>query len=302
MASKYLNKLINNFPSIGRLFTTAAMSGFEDLTTLKVNLLHENICHVQLNRPEKLNAMNRIWFRECKDCFHRISSDSRVRCVILSGEGRIFCSGLDLKEPIDIFSKLSEIEDVARKAAKIREYIVDSQEAISSLEKCPKPIICAIHSACIGGGVDLVTSGDIRLATEDAYFQIKEVDIGLAADIGTLQRFQKIVGNDSLFRELAFSGRRLTSSDALKLGLVSAIYADKESMLSSALELAKEIASKSPIAVQTTKVSINYSRDHTVSESLRQIADVNMVMLQSEDIMKSVMATLSKEKPIFSKL
>jgi len=176
------------------------------------------------------------------------------------------------------------------------------QSSFTSLEKCNKPVIAAVHNACIGGGVDLITAADIRYCTSDAWFQIKEVDLGLAADVGTLQRMPKVVGNVGLVREMAFSARKMPSDEALSCGLVSRVFQDKESMLSAAFEMASTIAEKSPVAVQGTKVHLNYSRDHTVDDSLAYQAMWNGTMLQSEDLMKAAMSLMNKSKPTFSKL
>ena len=285
------------------IFSTKRMYSripYDNFTTLKVTSPNDNVCHVELNRPDSLNSMNKQFFSELHQCFQQISIDSSIRCVMLSGSGRYFSSGLDLR---DSSMLISDTVDPGRKALSLlRELITPYQQSISSLEKCPKPVVCAVHSGCIGGGVDLVSAGDIRLATADAYFQIKEIDIGLAADIGTLQRFQKIIGNDSKFRELVYTSRKLLAEEALKIGLVSSIFPNKEDMIKAALDLCVLIASKSPIAIQTSKVNINYSRDHTVDQGLEYIAAWNMSMLQSEDLLTAVTATVKKEKPIFSKL
>ncbi|NXE57950.1 ECH1 protein, partial [Casuarius casuarius] len=204
-------------------------------------------------------------------------------------------AGLDLVEMGSEF--LVAGEDAARRAWKLRQKIRAYQESFSALEKCPKPVIAAVHGACIGGGVDLVTACDIRYCSQDAWFQVKEVDIGLAADVGTLQRLPKIVGSQSLVNELAFTARKLTAPEALSCGLVSRVFPDKAALLQGALELAATVASKSPVAVQGTKVNLVYARDHPVPEGLRYAATWNMSMLQTEDVLKSVQAALEKKDP-----
>ncbi|KAI6661958.1 Delta(3,5)-Delta(2,4)-dienoyl-CoA isomerase, mitochondrial-like [Oopsacas minuta] len=296
--SMLLRTFRSTIPAVKRMYSQIA--AYDKYTTLKVTAPSEYVCHVELNRPDSLNSMNKQFFTDLRQCFEQISSDSSIRCVMLSGAGRFFTSGLDLK---DAALLTSDQPDVGRKGlALLRGSITPFQESISSLEKCSKPVVCAIHSGCVGGGVDLVTAGDIRLATSDAYFQIKEIDIGLAADIGTLQRFQKVIGNDSIFRELAYTCRKLFADEAFKIGLISSIFVNKEEMMKFALETCTIIASKSPIAIQTSKKSINYSRDHSVKEGLEHVAAWNMTMLQSEDLIKAVMAAVNKEKPVFSKL
>lgn len=165
-------------------------------------------------------------------------------------------------------------------------------------------MVAAVHGACVGGGVDLISGADIRYCTDDAWFQIKEVDVGLAADVGTLQRLPKVVGGQSLARELVFTARKMFSAEALQCGFVSRTFENKESLVAGAVEVAATIASKSPVAVQTSKIALVYSRDHTVEEGLDYMAKMNSLMLQSEDLRIAAMALMSKgeTKPLFSKL
>lgn len=270
--------------------------------TLSVTQPKEFVTHVELNRPKKLNAMNVAFWRECRECFEQLAVDTDCRVVVLSGSGRVFTAGLDLTDMGDVVSLHSSDEDIARKGVQLKQKIQEYQESFTSIEKCPKPVIAAVHSACVGGGVDMTSACDIRYCTKDAFFQIKEVDIGLAADVGTLQRFPKVVGNDSLARELAYTARKMFSDEAKQVGYVSRVFEDKESMLTSALDLASVIASKSPVAVQGTKYSIVYSRDHSVKEGLDHVAQWNQMMLQSEDVMKAAMAAIEKKEAKFSKL
>jgi len=270
--------------------------------TLKVTSPDQYVYHVEFNRPEKRNAINTDFWREIRECFYQIADDSECRVVMVSGAGNGFCAGIDLSD----FGAMSAITgdlDVARKAYALKKVIMEYQDSFTSIEKCPKIVIAAIHKFCIGAAVDLISACDIRYCTTDAFYQIKEVDVGLAADVGTLQRFPKIVGNDSLTRELAVTARKFLSDEAEKMGLVSRVLPDKESMLAAVLETAKLIASKSPVAVQGTKVNLNYSRDYPTHQALHFMAHYNMCMLQSEDLIKSVMGLMDKSNPPkFSKL
>ncbi|XP_078315056.1 delta(3,5)-Delta(2,4)-dienoyl-CoA isomerase, mitochondrial-like isoform X2 [Crassostrea virginica] len=270
--------------------------------TLNVTRPKEFVVQVEMNRPKKLNAMNREFWRECRECFQKLSTDKDCRVVILSGAGKAFTAGLDLADMSDIAVLTNPELDTSRKAFLIRNTIRDYQETFTVIEKCSKPVIAAIHNACVGGGIDMTAACDIRYCTGDAWFQIKEVDIGLAADVGTLQRFPKIVGNDSLVRELCFTARKFFSDEAKQMGFVSRIFQDKRAMIEGALETAALIAAKSPVAVQGTKISLVFSRDHSVQEGLDHVGLWNQGMLQSEDMMKSVMAALEKKQPTFSKL
>ncbi|KAM3829906.1 delta(3,5)-Delta(2,4)-dienoyl-CoA isomerase, mitochondrial [Vipera latastei] len=272
--------------------------------TLKLERVREKVLHVEINRPEKRNAMNIAFWREMVECFNKIAQDSECNAVVISGAGKMFTAGIDLMELGSVFL-MAQGDDVARKSWNIRKKIREYQESFTVLEKCPKPIIVAVHGGCIGGGVNLITACDIRYCTQDAWFQVKEVDVGLAADVGTLQRLPLVIGNRSLVNELAFTSRKLMAPEAESCGLVSRVFRDHESMLQGAFDLATEIACRSPIAVQGTKINLIYARDHSVPESLKYMATWNMSMLQTEDIIKSAQAVMEKKTPkevVYSKL
>ncbi|KAG7480041.1 delta3,5-Delta2,4-dienoyl-CoA isomerase, mitochondrial isoform X1 [Solea senegalensis] len=273
-------------------------------TTLSISQPAENITHVELHRPEKLNAMNKAFWSEMVDCFNEITADPDCRVVLVSAAGKIFTAGIDL---MDIASDILQPQgdDVARVSWNLRRIIAKYQETFSVIEKCPKPVVVAVHGACIGGGVDLITACDIRLCSQDSWFQVKEVDIGLAADVGTLQRLPKVIGSRSLVNELALTARKMYADEAKSSGLVSRVFADKAAMMTGALELAGEIAARSPVAVQGTKVNLIYSRDHSVTDGLDYMATWNMSMLQTQDVMKAAQAAMEKKVPrtvAFSKL
>lgn len=281
--------------------SSAASELSYDFQTLKVDTPAEFVKHVEMNRPNKLNAMNVEFWREITECFNKLADDEDCRVVILSGAGKVFTSGLDLSDN-GLFEIMMSDTDVSRKAFKMSKIIPMFQNSFTAIENCPKPVIAAVHSACIGGGIDMTSACDIRYCTQDAWFQIKEVDVGLAADVGTLQRFPKIVGNDSLTRELTYTARKFFSDEAKSIGFVSRILQDKEQLMKTALDTARTIASKSPVAIQGSKINLIYSRDHSVSEGLDYNAKWNMVMLQSEDTMKAATGLMNKTKPVFAKL
>ncbi|KAM9811924.1 delta(3,5)-Delta(2,4)-dienoyl-CoA isomerase, mitochondrial isoform X2 [Syngnathus typhle] len=273
-------------------------------TTLAISHPAQTITHVELHRPNKRNAMNKAFWSEMVDCFNEISGDPDCRVVVVSGAGKVFTAGIDL---MDMAGDLLQPngDDTARISWNLRKNITKYQDTFSVIEKCPKPVVVAVHGACVGGGVDLITACDIRLCTQDAWFQVKEVDIGLAADVGTLQRLPKVIGSRSLVNDLALTARKMYADEALNSGLVSRVFGDKEAMMASALEMAGEMAARSPVAVQGTKVNLIYSRDHSVAEGLDYMATWNMSMLQTADVMKSAQASMEKKsvKSItFSKL
>jgi len=274
--------------------SSASYTNFEHLSVSEPS---KYVFNVELNRPKKMNAMNQKLWGEIGEAFRALGQDAACRAIILSGSGKIFTSGIDLSDLANIASITTSELDAARKATKIMQMLPWLQEQFTCLEKCPKPVIAAIHSACVGGGIDLITAADVRLCTQDAWFQVKEVDIGLAADVGTLQRLPKVIGSQSLVSELCFTARKVYSDEAVNCGLVSRVFDTKEKMMASAIDLAASIAAKSPVAVQGTKVNLVYARDHTVQQGLDHVGQWNSVMLQTDDIMKAVMAAMDKSAP-----
>lgn len=273
------------------------------------------VLEVALNRPEKLNTLNDRFWLDMKHCMEIASSDPDVHCVLIHGGAcRLFSAGLDLnggiggghtKESVGAGEQkqLKRAKpDVSRVALRMEPGIIQAQDGISSIERCRKPVVVALHNGVIGGGIDIACACDIRYCTEDTYFVIAEVNIGIAADVGTLQRLPKIVGNDSIVRELALTGRKFLATEAQTLGLIGTIFPDRERCLAGARATAKQIATKSPVGVIGTKASLNYSRDHTVQEGLEHVRLWNSLHLQSEDVKTAVFATLKKTKALYSRL
>jgi len=274
-----------------------------EFQTLAVTTPKPFVFHVELNRPNRLNALNKEMWIEIKECFESLSTNPDCRVVVLSAAGKHFTAGIDLADMMKLGQELGDIDDVARKGVVLERLIKLYQDSISSLEVCPKPVITAIHSGCIGAGVNLITAADIRYCSKDAFFTLKEVDIGMAADVGALQRLPKVIGNQSLVRELCYTARRFDSAEAHSCGLVSKVFDNKEALLEGAIALAESIAEKSPIAVQTTKINVVYSQSRPNQEGLDQIREFNKMNLQSEDFLSAAVAQMTKgEKPVFSKL
>ena len=249
----------------------------------------------------KVNAMSSLFFQEIGECFTALAKDTNIRCCVLRADGKYFTVGLDLKDAASS-NNTNETSDSARKALKQRLHVLELQATFTTLENCPFPIIFACHGACIGGGIDLSCCCDIRVASKEAWFCIKEVDVGLAADLGTLQRIEKLCGNASTIRELSYTARKFTAMEAKELGLLSTVYENNTEMLKGVYVLAEEIASKSPVAIYGTKINLNYSRDHTVANSLDYQATWSGPMLATEDLPKSFIASLQKKKATYSKL
>ncbi|CAN9224013.1 unnamed protein product [Alternaria alternata] len=238
----------------------------------------EYVAHVEINRPEKMNAFKEIMWLNLSAIFRQLSHDPSVRAVVLTGAGdRAFTAGLDVtaaSESGPLSSSNVASQDTARKANAVRRHILEFQSCITDVEKCEKPVIAVLHGISFGLALDMCLACDIRISTSTTKFSVKEVDIGIAADIGTLSRLPHSVGNLSWVKDIAYSARIFGSDEALQHGLVSSVYQDKKEAVGKALELASLIASKSPVAVLGTKEIINYSRDRPINEGLNYTVSV----------------------------
>jgi enoyl-CoA hydratase len=258
-----------------------------------------HVATVTLNRPEQLNAMNRAMFREIGEAFRWLDEQPGVRAIILSANGKHFTAGLDLKESGNIME--ANKGDPARVREKIRRHILHLQDCFTALEECRAPVIAAVHGACLGGGIDLVTACDIRIASNDAWFAIQEINVAIVADVGTLQRAPYLLPN-GILRELALTGRKFPPEEASKYGFVNHIAEGRDATIAKARELADEISTKSPLAVAGTKAILNHSRDHTIQDGLDYVATWNSGQLMGEDLMKAATAALTRETVSFSEL
>ena len=258
--------------------------------------LKGSIAHVQINRPEKVNAMNAAFWTEIIEIFQWIDETDAVRVVVLSGAGKHFSAGIDLMLLASVANEMGK--DVGRNARMLRRKILQMQASFNAVDQCRKPVLAAIQGYCIGGAIDLIAACDMRYAAEDAQFSIKEIDMGMAADVGTLQRLPRIIG-DGMLRELAYTGRMVAAQEALAIGLVNRVYSDQQALLDGVMAIANEIASKSPIAIAGTKRMISYMRDHSVDDGLEYVATWNAAMLQSSDLRLAMTAHMTKQKPEF---
>jgi enoyl-CoA hydratase/carnithine racemase len=258
----------------------------------------EGVALVELARGDKLNAMDGEMFAAIGDTFRRIGRDPQVRAIVLAGQGRHFSAGLDLEYAARQFPPSA---DPGRAAEARLRHIDWLQEAFTAVEQARVPVIAAVHGACIGAGVDLVAACDLRVATEDAFFQIAEVDVAITADLGTLQRLAYLLPQ-GILRELTYTGRKLGAEEAERFGLVNGLAADRESALDAAMSLARTVAGKSPLAVAGAKRSLNYSRGRPVEEGLRDVALWNAATLVSADLGKAMQARLAKTQPDFGPL
>jgi enoyl-CoA hydratase len=258
---------------------------------------HDHIAHVHFNRPDKANALNGQAWEELKTLFQALDQEEEARVVVLSGNGKHFCAGIDLSLLLELGQQTQESCE-GRRREKLRQHVLHLQSCIDAIERCRKPVLAAIHGGCIGGGVDIVAACDMRYCTEDAYFTVKEVDMGMVADLGTLQRLPKIIP-DGMAREMAYTGRKVHGPEALRIGLVNQTFADRPDLIDGVMQLAAQIAHKSPLAVRGTKEMLLHARDHSVAEGLTYIATWNAATILSEDLTKAMQAQMTKQPPVF---
>ena len=258
----------------------------------------KGVAHVELARPDKLNAMDEAMFAAIGDSFRALGRDPAVRAVLLSGRGRHFSAGLDLDYAAGQFAPNP---DPARAAEARLRHIEWLQDAFSALEAGRAPVIAALHGGCIGAGVDLAAACDLRIAAADAFLQVAEVDVAITADLGTLQRLGYLIPQ-GLLRELAYTGRRMEAEEAARFGLVNRIEADREAAIAAGLALARTIAAKSPLAVAGAKRSLNRSRGRPVEEGLRDVALWNSATLVGTDLTEAIRARLARDEPSFGPL
>ena len=271
-----------------------AEPGFDTLNLV----LDGPIAEIRLARPERSNALNATMWQEIRTAFDWVDRTPEVRVAILSGEGRNFCAGIDLGMLAGVQQQIAAA-DGARSREALRRLILDLQDCLTAIERCRKPVIAAIHGACVGGALDLVTCCDLRYAAEDAVFSIKEIDIGMVADVGTLQRLPRLIG-DGLTRELAYTGRNMDASEAARCGLVGRLFGNISGLTAGVREIARQIATRSPLAVRGTKEVINFSRDHTIADGLNFVATWNSAMLLSDDLIESMLAQQQKRPPNYA--
>ena len=265
-----------------------------EFETLELSL-EQQVAVVCLNRPDKANSMNTAMWAELQQCFEWLDAEPAVRAVILAGNGKHFCSGIDLA----MFSSLQgESEEPARQAEYFRQQLLGLQGNLTAIERCRKPVLAAIHSACIGGGVDMTCCADMRYATQDAYFSIREIDIGMTADVGTLQRLPKLIP-DGVARELAYTGRNMHAQEACEVGFVNRVFEDRAAMMREVMVIARDIAGKSPLAIRGTKEMVLYTRDHSVADGLNYMAAWNAGMLSKADLEAGVVAQMQKKKAVY---
>jgi enoyl-CoA hydratase len=259
----------------------------------------EGIAHVQFIRGAEFNTMNRAFWPEMVAVFSEIEQDPSARVVVFSAHGKHFTSGLDLND-FAVGLMASEGEP-SRKAEALRRTVLHMQDSMSVVDRCRLPVLVAVQGACIGGGIDLISACDIRYCAADAFFSIQETNIGMTADVGTLQRLPHMLPQ-GIVRELTYTGRRMMAAEAREWGLVNQVFTDHAALLDGVMAIAGEIATKSPIATVGNKEMLNYARDHSIADGLNYVATWNAAMLSRADLGEAFMAKQQKRDASYADL
>lgn len=266
------------------------------LATIRIELAG-HLAEIRLHRPERANAIDQTMWQDLRSAFRWADATPEVRVVVLGGAGQNFCSGIDLSMLAGVDAALTQ-SDPARRHEALRGLILDLQDCLSTVERCRKPVLAAIQGACVGAGVDLVTCCDMRYAAADARFSVREIDLGMVADVGTLQRLPRLIA-DGLARELAYTGRDVDAAEAQRSALVNQVFDSAPALRDGVRQIAQRIAAKSPLAIRGTKEMLNYGRDHSVADGLNHVATWNAAMLMSADLSEAMRALREKRSPEF---
>jgi enoyl-CoA hydratase len=268
------------------------------LETLSVSI-ENHIAHIQLSRPEALNSMVPAFWRELPAVVRKIDAESEARVIVISSQGKHFSAGMDLS----VFTNMAKDfqGEPARRAERTRRLVLELQDSFNALEELRMPVLVAVQGGVIGGAVDMICAADSRYCTEDAYFTIKETELGMTADVGTLQRLPHLMPQ-GLIRELAYTGRNMPSEEAKTCGFVNQVFSDQQTMLEAVMKIAAKIAMHSPMAVAGCKEMINYTRDHNVSDSLTYMATWQSGMFQMPDVQEAMSAGQQKRMPVYAEL
>ena len=253
--------------------------------------INGGVAHLRMNRPDAYNSMIPEFWKELPELVDGIDREGEARVIVVSSTGKHFSAGMDLS----VFTGGSDllgdggVQETGRQRAHLWQTVLKLQDTFSCFERARVPVLAAVQGGCIGGAVDMVTAADCRYASADAFFCVQEINIGMTADVGTLQRLPKLIP-EGVARELAYTGDRMPAARAKEVGLVNEVFGDHESLVAGVLEIAGRIATKSPLAVWGTKEVVNFARDHSVADSLRYMAGWQSGMFQPADMLESFTA------------
>jgi len=259
----------------------------------------ERVAHLQLNRPERLNTMSPPFFPALRDAVRGLGVAGDTRALVISSTGRHFCAGMAL----DVFGSGDALLATATPRARLafQESLRQLMDCFSALDEARFPVICAVQGGCVGGALDLATACDIRVCSADAFFTVQEIAIGMAADLGVLQRLPKIVPQ-GIAREMAYTGERLGAERALAVGLVNAVLPNPAALLDHAMALARSIAAKSPLAIAGSKLALNHARDHSTASALQQMTLLQSAIFDTDEMATAIAAWQAKGTPMFEPL
>lgn len=265
--------------------------------------IDDQVAHLQLKRPDVYNTMIPAFWSELPAIVEDIDRGARARAIVISSTGKHFCAGMDLAvfTGDNALARSGGAEELGRKRAFLWMMVQLLQDSFTALEQARMPVLAAIQGGCIGGAVDMVSAADMRYCSADAFFCVQEINIGMTADVGTLQRLPKIIP-EGVARELAYTGDRMPAERALAVGLVNEVFADHDAVVEGTLAVAARIARHSPLAIWGTKESINYARDHSVADSLRHIAGWQSGMFTGIDMMEEFAAKAESREPSFEEI
>lgn len=268
------------------------------LTCFHLSLGADHVAHLVLDRPEAMNTMHPTFWRELDAVLAQLHRDGTARALVVSSTGKHFSAGMSL----ETFAGAIQMDDQSPEGrAAIFDLLTDMQATFTRLENLRCPVIFAIQGGCIGGAVDMVTAGCIRYASADAFFCIQEINIGMVADVGTLQRLPKLMPL-AVVKELAYTGRRLGAARAQALGLVNEVFDSHQATVDAALQCAREIAAKPPVAIWGTKQAVTYARDHSVEDSLRQMGWLQGAIWSNAHVREAIAAMKDKRAAQFTPL
>jgi len=263
--------------------------------------LGKKIAHIRLTRPEAYNSMVPEFWQELPEIVNTLDETGEARAIVLSSTGKHFTAGMDLAVFTSDGGVAGSEGEPGRRRANLRRDILRLQQTFGCLDRARIPVLAAVQGGCIGGGVDLISACDMRYCTEDAFFCIQEINIGMTADVGTFPRLPHLIPQ-GLVRELAYTGRRLPAQEALDVGLVNRLYPSHDALLEGVMEIAAEIAARSPLAVWGSKEMLNYARDHSIADGLDYIATWQTGMFQPTDMMEAFAARQEKRDPEYADL
>lgn len=261
--------------------------------------IENKVAHIQMSRPEAMNTMNKAFWNELPEIVRTIDNNALARVIVISSTGKHFSAGMDTT----VFTgpRPAVEHDRYVTAEAFRGTVKAIQQSFNALEEARVPVLFALQGGVIGGAIDMITAGDIRWCTKDAFFCIMEINIAMTADVGTFPRLQRYIP-EGWVKELAYTGRRIDAAKAKEIGLVNDVFDTQEELLAYVMETAREIASKNPVAVTGSKVLINYGRDHTTAETLDYIGLWNAAMFPPPHMAEAFAARAEKREPVFPDL